>query len=189
MASDDKSRTPPGQTLTEKWPVLDLGDQPVVDRRDWKLTVSGQVERPITWTWDDFMAQPQVRITTDIHCVTHWSRLDNTWEGVAARHLLSVVRPKPTARFLIFHSHDGYTTNVPLERFDDDDVILAHSWEGTPLGREHGGPVRPIIPKLYLWKSAKWLKHITFIDKDSPGYWEARGYHNVGDPWKQQRYG
>ena len=188
-AKPDKPRLPPGQRLTQDFPVLDLGMQPAVAPEDFRLSVSGLVETPIDWRFDDVMAQPQVKLVTDIHCVTTWSRYDNTWEGVTAKHLLSVVRPKPEAKFLMFYSHDGYTTNVPLAAFDDDDVILAHSWNGAPLDRKHGGPVRPIIPKLYFWKSAKWVKHITFMDKDSPGFWEVRGYHNHGDPWKEERYG
>lgn len=185
----DKPRLPPGQRLTNDFPVLDLGVQPAVAPADFRLTVSGLVENPIDWGYDDVMAQPQVRLVTDIHCVTTWSRYDNTWEGVAARRLLDVVKPKAEAKFLMFYSHDGYTTNVPLKAFDDTDVILAHSWNGQPLDRQHGGPVRPIIPKLYFWKSAKWVKHITFLEHDSPGFWEARGYHNNGDPWKEERYG
>lgn len=185
----DKPRLPPGQRLTQDFPVLDLGVQPAIAPDEFRLSVSGLVENPIDWDFDAFMAQPQVTLTTDIHCVTTWSRYDNTWAGVTAKHFLSVVRPKPEAAFLVFHSHDGYTTNVPLKAFDDDDVLIAHSWNGQPLERKHGGPVRPIIPKLYFWKSAKWVKHITFLDKDAPGFWEVRGYHNHGDPWKEERYG
>lgn len=185
----NNTRLPPGQTLTAKWPVLDLGDQPNITLKDWRLTVAGRVETPIDWDWETFLAQPQETISNDIHCVTRWSRLDNTWEGVTARHLLSVIRPRTDARFLIFHGHDGYTTNVPLEHFDRPGSLLAHTWEGQPIGREHGGPVRPIIPSLYLWKSAKWMKHITVTDQDVPGYWETRGYHDVGDPWKEERFG
>ncbi|MEW5729810.1 MAG: molybdopterin-dependent oxidoreductase, partial [Pseudomonadota bacterium] len=146
------------------------------------------VEAPLTWSWEDFRAQPQVELVTDIHCVTTWSRYDNAWTGVSARHLLDQVKPRAGAAFVMFRSYDGYTTNVPLSRFADDDVLLAHSWQGEPLTREHGGPVRVVIPKLYLWKSAKWLRAITFMDKDSPGYWELRGYHDEGDPWKEERY-
>lgn len=182
-------RLPPGQRLTSSWPVLDLGIQPAISTDEWTMTVGGQVENKINWTWNDLMTQPQVEIVSDIHCVTTWSRYDNTWQGVSARHLLSVVQPKPKARFVVMRSHDGYSTNVPLTAFADDDVLLAHTWEGKPITREHGGPVRVIIPKLYLWKSAKWLKHITFLDEDAPGYWEVRGYHNNGDPWTEERYG
>jgi DMSO/TMAO reductase YedYZ molybdopterin-dependent catalytic subunit len=182
-------RLPPGQHGVTSWPVLDLGVQPDVPLEKWRLGVVGEVENPVVWTWEDFLAQPQTRDVSDMHCVTAWSRFDNHWEGVAARHLLSVVRPKPTARYVIFHSFDGYTTNVPLRDFDDDDVLLAHSWEGRSLPREHGGPVRVLIPKLYLWKSAKWVSRIEFTDEDRPGFWEVRGYHNHGDPWTEERYG
>lgn len=185
---DGKDRLPPGQRLTTDWPVLDLGIAPNLSTSDWSLTVGGACEVPVKWSWTDFMAQPQVDLTSDIHCVTTWSRYDNSWSGVSARHLLAQVRPRASAEFILFRSYDGYTTNVPLKYFDDDDVLLAHSWEGAPLTRDHGGPVRVVIPKLYFWKSAKWLRAITFMDKDSPGYWELRGYHDRGDPWKEERY-
>lgn len=185
----DSRRLPPGQVLTQKFPVLDLGVQPDIPLDQWRFTVSGLVENQIDWDWQAFKAQPQTTIVTDIHCVTTWSRYDNEWQGVSARHLLETVKPKKTAAFLVFYSHDGYTTNVPLQAFDDDDVMLAHSWNGEPLSPAHGGPVRPIIPKLYFWKSAKWVKHITFMDKDAPGFWEVRGYHNDADPWKEERFG
>lgn len=181
-------RLPPGQRETVDFPVLDLGDQPNLSTRDWSLSVGGMVDNPIRWDWDAFMAQPQTELVSDIHCVTTWSRYDNAWTGVAARHLLSLVRPRKDARFLLLRSFDGYTTNIPLTRFADDDVLLAHSWQGQRLSREHGGPVRAVIPKLYFWKSAKWLRHITFSDRDTPGYWELRGYHGEGDPWKEERY-
>jgi DMSO/TMAO reductase YedYZ molybdopterin-dependent catalytic subunit len=181
-------RLPPGQRETFDFPVLDLGDQPNLSTSDWSLSVGGMVESPIRWDWQTFMAQPQTELISDIHCVTTWSRYDNTWAGVSARHLLKMVRPRKEARFLLLRSFDGYTTNIPLTRFADDDVLLAHSWQGQPLSREHGGPVRAVIPKLYFWKSAKWLRHITFSDRDTPGYWELRGYHGEGDPWKEERY-
>lgn len=187
-ADPERCRLPPGQRLVEKWPVLDLGIIPNVSKDAFALDVAGEIESPISWTWTDLMAQPQARMTSDIHCVTSWSRYDNHWEGVSVHHLLSIVRPKPEARHVLFVSHDNYTTNVPFERFNDDDVLLAHSWEGKPLDREHGGPLRIILPKLYLWKSAKWVKRIVFMARDMPGYWEVRGYHNVGDPWEEERY-
>ncbi len=184
-----KKRLPPGQTLTQKWPVLDLGVRPNIPTNEWSLSVSGLVENQLSWDWPAFMDLAQVEIETDIHCVTTWSRFGNTWRGVSAKTLLEAVKPKPQARFLIFHSHDGYSTNVPMARFNDDGVLLAHTWQGEPISREHGGPVRVVIPKLYFWKSAKWVKHITFLEDDAPGYWEVRGYHNDGDPWKEERYG
>jgi len=182
-------RLPPGQAKTDEFPVLDLGHRPLIDTRDWRLSVAGAVERRLDWDWQAFMAAAQVSLSADIHCVTEWSRFDNAWQGVAGRTILELVRPRPEAGFLVFHSHDGYTTNLPIERFQADDALLAHAWQGEPLAREHGGPVRAVIPSLYFWKSAKWVKHIAVLEKDAPGYWETRGYHNDGDPWKQQRYG
>jgi DMSO/TMAO reductase YedYZ molybdopterin-dependent catalytic subunit len=183
-----RQRLPPGQREVTDFPVLDLGQQPDITTRDWSLSVGGLVDNPIRWDWQAFMAQPQSEIVSDIHCVTSWSRYDNRWAGVSARTLLSVVRPREEARFLLFRSYDGYTTNVPLARFDDDDVLLAHSWQGQALSRDHGGPVRVVVPKLYFWKSAKWLRHITVSDHDTAGYWEQRGYHDEGDPWTEERY-
>jgi DMSO/TMAO reductase YedYZ molybdopterin-dependent catalytic subunit len=181
-------RLPPGQRLVNNWPVLDLGIQPDIPLDIWRITVDGLVENPVVWKWGDFTDEPMVRRTSDIHCVTAWSRYDNAWEGIGARHLLSVVRPKPEARHVIFHAYDTYTTNVPLAGFDADDVLLAVKWNGAPISREHGGPVRVVIPRLYFWKSAKWIKRIEFSAHDKPGFWEVRGYHNAGDPWLEQRY-
>jgi len=181
-------RLPPGQHLTTDWPVLDLGVVPRVDKGNWQLAVDGLVENPVNWRWDDLMAQPPFRSLSDIHCVTTWSRYDNHWEGVSAKHLLSVVRPTAEAAHVVFHSFDGYTTNIPLGAFDDEDVLLATTWEGEPISRDHGGPVRVIVPKLYFWKSAKWVKRIEFVAEDRKGYWEVRGYHNEADPWKEERY-
>lgn len=189
ISQPGKDRLPAGQRRVKDFPVLDLGTQPNLNEREWSFTVAGQINRQIKWSFKDLMNQPQVEITSDIHCVTTWSRYDNRWKGVSAKHLLSEVQPRDNAAFLMIRSFDGYSTNVPLAWFDDDDVLLAHTWNGAPLTREHGGPVRLVIPKLYFWKSAKWLRHITFMDKDAPGYWEARGYHPLGDPWKEQRYG
>jgi len=141
-------RLPPGQDLTNDFPVLDLGNRPLVDQRDWRLTVAGAVARPIDWDWGAFQAAPQTQITCDIHCVTSWSRFDNAWKGVAGRTLLEIIQPRPEARHLVFHGHDGYTTNLPLERFAAEDALLAHSWQGAALAREHGGPVRAVIPSL-----------------------------------------
>ncbi|MGB8274042.1 MAG: sulfite oxidase-like oxidoreductase [Alphaproteobacteria bacterium] len=185
----ERERLPPGQREVKNWPVLDLGVQPDIPLDKWRLTIDGTVENPVRWTWDDFLAQPAAHSVSDIHCVTSWSRFGNEWEGVAARHLMSLVRPKPETRFVIFHSFDTYTTNVPLSDFDGEDVMLAHKWEGEPIGREHGGPVRVVIPKLYFWKSAKWVKRVEFSATDRPGFWETRGYHNHGDPWDEERYG
>ena len=183
-----EQRLPPGQRLVTNWPVLDLGVQPAVSREAWELTVDGAVLAPLRWCWADFMAQPQVSMVSDIHCVTQWSRFDNRWQGVSTQHLLAQVQPLPGAAHVILHGYDGYTTNVRLEHFASEDCLLAHSHDEAPLDRAHGGPVRVIIPKWYLWKSAKWLKRIEVRRDDAPGFWEVRGYHNDGDPWTEQRY-
>jgi DMSO/TMAO reductase YedYZ molybdopterin-dependent catalytic subunit len=182
------NRLPPGQKEVKNWPVLDLGVQPDVRPDNWRLRVTGLVENALAWTLPEFLALPQQEFLSDIHCVTAWSRYDNHWSGTAAPALLALVRPKPEARHVIFHAYDGYTANVKLEVFSEPDVLLAHSWEGKPLPREHGGPVRVVIPQWYFWKSAKWVNCIEFAAKDRPGFWEVRGYHNEGDPWTEQRY-
>ena len=182
-------RLPPGQRLVQNWPVLDLGIKPRIDLEAWRLAVDGLVANPISWSWAEFQAQPQVEAVSDIHCVTAWSRYDNRWEGVPARHLLALVQPLPQARHIVFHAHDGYTANLPLKAFDEDGVLLAAKWEGAPLAPEHGGPVRVVVPKLYFWKSAKWVKRLEFVAEDRKGFWEVRGYHNEADPWKEERYG
>jgi DMSO/TMAO reductase YedYZ molybdopterin-dependent catalytic subunit len=188
-SAPDRRRLPPGQRLTRDWPVLDLGVQPNILLDRWQLTVGGLVEKPLKLNWNDFLDLPQSDSVSDIHCVTAWSRYDNRWSGVLARDFLSLVRPRPEVKHVVFQSYDGYATNVTLEMFSAPDVLLAHSWEGSPITREHGGPVRIVMPQFYFWKSAKWVKHIAFLDRDAPGYWEVRGYHNTGDPWKEERYG
>lgn len=187
-AAPRADRLPPGQREVKNWPVLDLGIQPEIALDQWELTIDGLVENPTTWGWAQFKSQPPFTDVSDIHCVTAWSRYDNHWEGVSARHILETVKPLPEAKHIVFHSYDGYTTNVALSVFDDADVLLAHSWEGKPITTEHGGPVRVIIPKFYFWKSAKWVNRIEFVAEDRPGFWEERGYHNEGDPWTEQRY-
>ena len=181
-------RLPPGQRLVENWPVLDLGIQPEIPVHAWRLFVDGAVENPVQMKWGEFTDLPKTTLVTDIHCVTAWSRYDNRWEGVRARDLLEIVRPKEEAAHVIFHSYDTYTTNVPLADFMAEDVMLAWNWNGQPISREHGGPLRVVIPRLYFWKSAKWIKRIEFSPYDKPGFWEVRGYHNYGDPWQEQRY-
>jgi DMSO/TMAO reductase YedYZ molybdopterin-dependent catalytic subunit len=185
----ERDRLPPGQSLVRDWPVLDLGQQPQVSAQKFRLDVDGLVENPVSLDWAQFMALPQGTDTSDIHCVTQWSRYDNEWQGVKAADLLALVRPKTEARFIAFHSYDSYTTNVALADFDRPDVLLAHAWQGKPLTREHGVPLRGIIPHLYFWKSAKWLRRIEFLVDDRPGFWETRGYHNHADPWTEERYG
>lgn len=187
-ARPPSERLPPGQHLVRDWPVLDLGIVPEVETKDWRLQVDGLVGNKLDWSWDEFLAQPAFRGVSDIHCVTAWSRFDNQWDGVSAKHILALAKPMPEAQFVVFHSYDDYTTNLPLADFDDDDVLIAHSWQGEPLAREHGGPMRAIVPKLYFWKSAKWVKRIEFRASDQRGFWEANGYHDRGDPWKEERY-
>jgi DMSO/TMAO reductase YedYZ molybdopterin-dependent catalytic subunit len=182
------NRLPPGQHLVEKWPVLDLGAQPDVALTNWRLRIEGAVENTVTLTFEDFLTLPQTQYVSDIHCVTTWSRYDNHWDGVASQTIVDLVRPTTNARYVIFHSYDGYTTNIKLDVFNEPDVILAHSWEGEKLTREHGGPVRAIVPQWYFWKSAKWIRRIEFSAVDKPGFWEERGYHNEADPWAEQRY-
>jgi DMSO/TMAO reductase YedYZ molybdopterin-dependent catalytic subunit len=189
VGDPQRDRLPPGQRLVRDWPVLDLGTQPDVPARKFRLDVDGMVRHPLSLTLDAFMALPMTDSTSDMHCVTQWSRYDNHWRGVAARTLLTFAEPKDEARHVIFHAHDGYTTNVRLDQFDQPDVFLVHLWEGQPITRAHGGPVRVLIPRLYLWKSAKWVRRIELTGADRPGFWENRGYHNNGDPWREERYG
>ncbi len=181
-------RLPPGQKLTTGFPVLDLGVQPQVSLQNWRLTLDGWLEKPVTLNWEDFQALPQVEDVSDFHCVTTWSKYDCRWGGVAFTTLYEKVQPKPEAKFVYFSSYDGYSTNLPLEACLDDDVLIATRFEGQPLPREHGGPARVIVPKLYAWKGAKFIKTITFLDRDKLGFWETRGYSNRADPWKEERY-
>lgn len=186
VASQD--RLPPGQRLTAGFPVLDLGVQPEITPDAWSLSTDGEVENPIALDWAAFNALPQVGDVSDFHCVTTWSKFDCRWEGVAFITLYELVRPTEAARFVYFTSYDGYSTNVPLERCLDDDVLIATRFEGAPITREHGGPARVIIPKLYAWKGAKFVKGIHFLTEDRLGFWEERGYSNSADPWKEERY-
>jgi DMSO/TMAO reductase YedYZ molybdopterin-dependent catalytic subunit len=187
-ARPQEERLPPGQHIVKDWPVLDLGVQPDISHDGWRLDIFGTVERPVVWDWPTFQALPQSHELSDIHCVTSWSRYDNAWDGVSTADVLAAAEPKPETRFVVLHSYDGYTTNVPLQDFEAPDALLAHTWQGMPLTREHGGPVRLVIPHLYFWKSAKWLQRIEFTIADRPSFWETRGYHNRGDPWAEQRY-
>jgi DMSO/TMAO reductase YedYZ molybdopterin-dependent catalytic subunit len=187
-ADPARDRLPPGQRLVADWPVLDLGAQPDVTPQRFRLDIDGAVKHPLSLNLDEFMALPQADSVSDMHCVTQWSRYDNHWRGVSARTLLDLVRPNPNAAHVVFHAFDGYATNVRLDQFDQPDVFLVHEWEGKPISRQHGGPVRVLMPRLYLWKSAKWVRRIQFTISDRPGFWEVRGYHNNGDPWTEERY-
>ncbi len=186
-ASHDE-RLPPGQKLVKDWPVLDLGIQPDIKREDYRLTLAGAIENPAVLDWASIMLLPQDEMVADMHCVTQWSNYDNRWVGIKASTLLAFVQPKPDVRHVIFTSYDNYTTNVTLQQFSDEDVMLVHTWNGQPITRQHGGPLRGMIPRYYLWKSAKWLKRIDFSNHDAPGFWETRGYNNHADPWLEERY-
>ncbi len=181
-------RLPPGQRQVDHFPVLDLGMQPEIARDAWRLRLHGQVENPVVLDWAAFAALPQFRDVSDFHCVTTWSQFDMTWEGVAFLTLAELVRPRAAATHVYFRASDGYTTNVVLDALMDDDVLIAHSWNGTPLTREHGGPARVVVPKLYAWKGAKWVREIIFLDRDLLGFWELRGYSNTADPWTDDRF-
>lgn len=183
-----KQRIPPGQYKTEKFPVLDLGIQPEIDLAAFRLKVWGDVEEPIELTWPQLQGLPRVELLADFHCVTRWSRLDLTWKGVHIREIMKLVKPKPSATAIMAHCLEGYTTNVTLADLNDDDVIIADTLEGKPLPKEHGGPLRLLVPKLYGWKSAKFLSGIEFLKEDTAGYWEERGYHMRGEYTAEQRY-
>jgi len=186
---------PVGQHEVKNWPVLDLGEQPEVALSSWKLEVVGLVEHPFTLNWDQFLALPQVDDVSDFHCVTTWSRYDNHWRGVRFSTIAEMAVPFDTAKHVLCTGYDfmpgsyiPYTTNLPLARAVDADVLLVHTWEGRPLPREHGGPVRMITPKLYAWKGAKWIRKIEFLEEDKKGFWEVRGYSNSAEPWFNDRY-
>jgi DMSO/TMAO reductase YedYZ molybdopterin-dependent catalytic subunit len=181
-------RLPPGQRLVNNFPVLDLGIQPEVPLDKWELRIHGQVENPVTLTWEQFLALPQFKDVSDFHCVTTWSQYDMEWEGVSFLSLAELVKPKANATHVFFKSYDGYSTNNPLDVCMDDDVLIAHKWNGKPLTKEHGGPARVIVPKIYAWKGAKFIRDITFLDRDILGFWEVRGYSNTADPWKEDRF-
>lgn len=182
-------RLPPGQRQVHNFPVLDLGLKPEVSREQWALKIHGHVENPVTLNWDQFMALPQFTDVSDFHCVTTWSQFDMEFSGVAFFTIAELVKPKPSATHVFFKSYDGYSTNNPLEVMMDDDVLIAHSWNGQPLPVEHGGPARVIVPKKYAWKGAKWIREIAFLDRDIRGFWEVRGYSNTADPWTEDRFG
>ena len=188
-AGYDPARLPPGQYLTEKWPVLHAGSVPHVDLATWSFTVTGEVENPLRLTHEELQALPQAEITTDIHCVTRWSRFDTTFRGVHWRELAKLTRPKPTARFVIVHAEQGFTSNLPLAAIEADEALIAWEADGGPLTPDHGWPLRLVVPSRYFWKSAKWLRGLELLDHDQPGFWERYGYNNNADFWKEERYG
>jgi DMSO/TMAO reductase YedYZ molybdopterin-dependent catalytic subunit len=181
-------RIPPGQRLTEKWPVLTYGATPRIDLKTWTFRCFGLVEEEVAWPWEAFLKLPRVEIVADVHCVTHWSMLDNRWEGVHIREIMTRVRPKPEAIAVMMHADPDYTTNLLLRDMVDEDVLLAIRHNGRDLEPDHGGPCRLVVPKLYFWKSAKWVRAFEFLDVNPPGFWEANGYHMHGDPWGDERF-
>ena len=179
---------PPGQTVTEGFPVLHVGDVPPIDPATWRLELSGLVERPFTLGYDELRALPAAEYRGDIHCVTRWSKRNTYWVGVKFTTLLERAKPLASASFVVQHADNDYTTNLPLSVMLDDDVLIAYEFDGRPIEPIHGGPVRMLVPKKYFWKSAKWLHGIEFLDQDRKGFWEVRGYNNDADPWKEERY-
>jgi DMSO/TMAO reductase YedYZ molybdopterin-dependent catalytic subunit len=183
-----QNRLPPGQHLTQKWPVLHYGSVPVIKTSNWRLKIFGLVKEEKTLSYEEFMALPMVQVFSDIHCVTTWSRLDNLWEGLSTEQLKDLVQIAPETQFVIVHGTGGFTTNLSFEDFFQPDVLLAISHDHEPISADHGAPVRLVVPRRYFWKSAKWLTGIEFSRRDKPGFWESNGYHNHGDPWKEERY-
>jgi DMSO/TMAO reductase YedYZ molybdopterin-dependent catalytic subunit len=183
-------RIPPGQSRTKKWPVLDASGPPQIDLKTWKLSIWGLVAQPVEWNWDEFNQLPRTRVFSDFHCVTRWSRLGNLWEGVSTRELLSRAGGALSeAAFVLAHGYDDeFSTNLPLSDFLAEDALVATTHDGEPLSADHGGPARLIIPRLYAWKSAKWINGIELMQRDRAGFWESNGYHMKGDPWKEQRH-
>lgn len=186
-----ENRIPPGQSRTKKWPVLDASGPPRIDFAMWKLGISGLVQSPVEWRWEEFLSLPRTKVFSDFHCVTRWSRLGNLWEGISTRELIDRAGGlKPGAAFAIAHGYDrGFTTNLPLADLLSEDALVALTHDGEPISTEHGGPARLIVPQLYAWKSAKWLSRIEIVDRDQAGFWESNGYHMRGDPWAEERYG
>jgi len=183
-----QNRLPPGQRLTDKWPVLHYGRVQPVDVAAWTFKISGLVQEERTLTYDEFLGLPQVQVFSDIHCVTTWSRYDNLWEGVSTATIKDLVKIKPEAQYVMVYGAGGFTTNLSLDDFFQPDVLFALKHDGVPITPEHGYPVRLVVPRLYFWKSAKWVTGIKLMSHDEPGFWESAGYHNRGDPWKEQRY-
>ena len=187
-AGYDPARLPPGQYLTDKWPVLHAGSVPTTDLATWDFRVSGEIERPLRLTWEEFIELPSIEVTTDIHCVTRWSRFDTNFRGVHWTELARVVEPRPTAGFVVAHAEQGFTANVPIEAIEDENAVLAYEADGEPLTPDHGWPLRLVVPTRYFWKSAKWLRGLEVRPTDQPGFWERYGYHNEADYWKEERY-
>jgi DMSO/TMAO reductase YedYZ molybdopterin-dependent catalytic subunit len=185
-ADAPNDRVPPGQYVTRDFPVLSAGPTPRIGLDAWRFEIVGQVDRPRGWSWEELTALPAEDVTVDIHCVTKWSKLDSAWRGVPVDALLDGV--ETAANHVMAHSYGGYTTNLPLEDLTDGKAWVAYEYDGEPLAPEHGGPARLLVPHLYFWKSAKWVRALELRETDEPGFWEGYGYHNYGDPWREQRY-
>lgn len=186
---DLKKKLPPGQSLTQKWPVLHVGSAPRFNPAAWDFNIWGLVKQPRRFTWEEFSALPTVQQVSDMHCVTRWSKFDSTFEGIPIAEVMKHIELLPEARYVMVHADPGYTTNLPVEELLADDVMFVLKYEGRPLEPDHGYPVRLLVPKLYLWKSAKWVRGLEFMAEDQAGFWEQYGYHNHGDPWKEERFG
>ena len=187
--SNNHQRLPPGQRLTEDFPVLHHGEIPEFDITKWDFKIKGLIRNPLRFTFEEFLKLPSLELTTDFHCVTGWSKFDLTWKGVLFKTIASIAEPFSEARFVSIIAEKGYTTSLPLDVAIDDDVIFAYEYEGKPLSPEHGYPLRLVVPKRYAYKCVKWARAVEFIKDDSPGFWEVRGYSNSADPWKEERYG
>lgn len=185
---DTRERLPPRQVLTRKWPVLTFGDTPRIDLKEWRFRLFGILPAEKVLSWEELNSLPRTETVSDMHCVTRWSRYDNRWGGVPARELVRLADPPPSARFVLVHAYGDYTTNLPLEALLGEGAIFATHHDGNPLPAEHGGPLRLVVPRLYLWKSAKWANGLEFLETEKPGFWERNGYHMRGDPWKEERH-
>jgi len=188
VSPEQDPRLPPGQVRTDKWPVLHYGAVPHVDLAQWDFRIYGLVKEPVRWTYQEFLALPQVQVRSDIHCVTRWSRFDNVWQGVPFKEVLRHVEVMPEARHAVFHAEQGFTTNLPLSELAQDDVLFAYRHDGEDLTPEHGWPLRLVVPRRYFWKSAKWVRAVELVAEDQPGFWERNGYHNDANPWAEERF-
>lgn len=188
LSEEQLAKLPPGQSLTDKFPILHEGDVPQYNMEEWTLQITGEVEEPRTFTYEELLALPTAAVNCDIHCVTRWSKFDTTWEGILFRDFLKLLKVKPEAKYVMFHADPDYDTNVPIEDLLRDDVLLAYRFNGEPLTEKHGWPLRTVVPHRYFWKSAKWLRKIEFMKEDRPGFWERNGFHNEADPFKEERF-
>ena len=187
-AGADSPRVPPGQYVTERFPVLHAGVVPAVDLATWDFTVGGLVAEERRWDWGEFRAFPSVEVVTDIHCVTKWSKLDTVWEGVPVRHVWGLIEPLPEATHVLVHGEHGFTANLAIGDLLQEGNLFAHSYAGEPLEPDHGYPLRLLVPHRYFWKSVKWVRGLTLLAEDQPGFWERNGYHMIGDPWREERF-